>query len=497
MKKKVLVLLDPGQYSIKVGIPGGNSEKPIFNIKTIYTDDSLLRITDSKIHKGSNLLGLGGDLTWWIGDDAISCYASHKTIRARDFLTATPPISFEDFVERLIQHIFYSLLRIDCESVSVCIIKRHSFPMTSLKTLIEVLFDQCGCHSISVLPADVLALYSLFQPSSSKAPSDTTVSHSPSLSFLTQSLTGIVVNIGDSCVDIIPIYAGYVIENAIKRLDIGGNDCTSIVLEALKIRKVTKGRAKHLTLAPSTPGPSKKSIIVPIEPFSSLPLSEIARVLKENFSAVCPSAHSIFSKYSETLSGTRAECSSVTCNIGMEMLLCHDLFFYPKELRNPSSFKHKLYRSLFKHSMVDSCISAANDMVQKDTTFIEPCLIPSSPAGSSPDLDDRDGPRIPALVRNVLASMSCEKESLPVICGGPALVPGFAERIETEVKTMLKAMQINVLMSCTRVVKVDNPEHLCYSGACKYVLDERFKEQCVKRTEYNKKKWKAFPCLIE
>jgi len=103
--------------------------------------------------------------------------------------------------EKIIDYIFYNL-RVDPSLVNVLFAVHPLFPKQDLERLFKLFLEHYQCMSFYPVLDSMLTLYSGgFQ-------------------------TGLVVEIGDSLIRIVPIYEGYKIDHAIRILELGGKALT-------------------------------------------------------------------------------------------------------------------------------------------------------------------------------------------------------------------------------------------------------------------------------
>ncbi|KAA6383227.1 MAG: putative actin family [Streblomastix strix] len=117
-----------------------------------------------------------------------------------------------DDMFHLWDYTFFERLKIKPENCNILLTEAVLNPLQNRKKLIETMFDKYHFRGVHVATQAVLTLYAQ------------------------GLLTGVVCDSGDGVTHIIPVYQGFNLNQAVKRMDIAGRDVTKYLMELLRLR---------------------------------------------------------------------------------------------------------------------------------------------------------------------------------------------------------------------------------------------------------------------
>ncbi len=178
------VVLDIGQYSSKVGFAGEDFPSQVFfSIVGVpkYQNLQYGAITKQELYVGEEIQSVG-------------LYKINYPIDRGKIINW-------DYFEKIVDYAFYSL-RVEPTLVNVLFATHPKFPKDDLKRIFELFLEHYQCMAFYPVIDSLCTLYSGgFQ-------------------------TGLVIEIGDSSTRIVPIFQGFILNYAVRILDIGGKILT-------------------------------------------------------------------------------------------------------------------------------------------------------------------------------------------------------------------------------------------------------------------------------
>jgi actin-related protein 2 len=193
------LVCDIGSGAIKVGFAGKLSPGTVVPCVT-----GIARIYHWKINKDKERKIL-------IGDDAIAANKKQK-VGYEYPIDASGEVRNWKHVELILQEAFQRLNIIDCSNLKILVTKPNNMKRDDIKALLDLFFFTFGFRAVTMHEQAALVLY-------------------------TQGVeSGVVVEMGESMVHIVPVYKGHAIPKTDKSLAVGGRSITHQLLKLLRLK---------------------------------------------------------------------------------------------------------------------------------------------------------------------------------------------------------------------------------------------------------------------
>jgi actin beta/gamma 1 len=177
-------VIDNGSGMVKAGIAGDDAPRCVF--------PSLVGRPKYKN------LGLGEEAAFHIGDEAQAKRGILKLAHPIDHGIVT---NWDD-MEKIWHHTYYNELRVSPEEQPTLLTEAPMNPKENREKMTEIMFEKFNVPAIFVQIQAVLSLYA------------------------SGRTTGLVYDSGDGVSHVVPIFEGYCVPHAVKRLDLAGRDLT-------------------------------------------------------------------------------------------------------------------------------------------------------------------------------------------------------------------------------------------------------------------------------
>jgi actin-related protein len=280
-EQKPAIVCDNGSGMVKAGFSGDDAPRCVF---------------PSIVGRPKNEQAMMGSAKKdrYIGDDAQE---------RRGILTIKYPIehgivtNWAD-MEQIWHHTFYNELRVNSEEHNVMLTEAPMNPKKNRETMTHIMFETFNVPAMYVGIQAVLSLYS------------------------SGRTTGIVLDSGDGVTHTVPIYEGYSLPHAIKRVDMAGRDLTEHMMKLL----MEEGNS-----------------------FVSSAEKEIVRSIKEQVCYVALDFEDAMTNYRDTMDKEFKLPDESVIKIGTAQFRCSEALFKPSHIGiEAPGFGEMTYQSIQK-----------------------------------------------------------------------------------------------------------------------------------------------------